>query len=93
MSKIAAKLVELQLNDNLAAKTLEVDLGTLSRLEDPTVLAFIADTCNIAETESLLNINIISKAGLTALKNDVEKTMSFLQKIVKTGQSSLLLFI
>ena len=76
-------MVELQINDNLGAKTLEVDLGTLKSCEEIKVMEFIEKVSNDPATEQALNINIISKANIKSAGVDVTVLFFLLNKMVK----------
>ena len=85
-------MVELQINDNLGAKTLEVDLGTLKSCEEIKVMEFIEKVSNDPATEQALNINIISKANIKSAGVDVTVLFFLLNKMVKIFTGLFLLF-
>ena len=76
-------MVELDVNDGLKAKTLEVDLSTLKLCEPPNIMQYIKQVCSKTETENILNINIVSKAKVKT-DNDADETVLFyyLNKLV-----------
>ncbi len=73
-------MVALGVNDGLTAVTLNVDLGTLDKLEPPRIFQFITEACSDEETEGVFTMNNISKAGIKQVSEDV--ALCFLKKFL-----------
>ena len=81
-------MVDLRVNEKKSTKTLAVDLGTFSRLDKPEIMNYIKEVCENPETELVLNINNLSKAGLTEIEEDKDMVLMMLKKTVSFSVAS-----